>query len=171
MKITLDTNCFNIRDNPELDQIFDLADKREIFIFFVDALIYEVLSGKIKIEDLPEKKRENARRRLEKAKKYKLIKSWQTFKNHYNTLPMRLGDSEFNEQISDILFPHRKEKNGKYDEEDVRQIVAHFYEKNDIFITFNSRDFINGNRREELQKLGIIVKTPKEFLTDFKGQK
>jgi len=164
MKVTIDTNAFNIIDNPRLDPIFKLADAGKITIFYVDALVFEVLKGKIQVEDLPKKQQENARKRLEKAKKYNLIKSWQTFKHHYDGFPMRFVDKKKREELADILFPTRK-SGGKYDEEDVRQLYAHYSEHNDIFVTGNVKDFINGGKREKLKQLGIIVMTPDEFLS------
>ena len=45
IKVSLDTNCFNIIENPRLDPIFELLDKGKIRIFYVDALIFEILQG------------------------------------------------------------------------------------------------------------------------------
>ncbi len=168
LNVGLDTNCFNIYENPELDPIFQLEEEDKISIFFADAALFDVLKGKLKVEDLPERKRASAQKRLKKIKNFNLIKSWQTFSNHYNTFPLRFQDPKLKEKISDILFPDRKKKEGKYDESDVRHIYSHIVEKHDIFITTNTHDFINNGRRYQLKKFGINPLTPKEFLVIMK---
>ena len=91
------------------------------------------MKGNLRIENLPPNDQERARKRLEKAKKYNAYptKSWQTFKNHYNTFPMRFGDTKKIEKITDILFPRSKSRPRNW-EEDVRQVYAHLYEQNDV---------------------------------------
>ena len=73
MIVTLDTYCFNIRENTALDMIFELQEQDEIEIVFADAVTYEILMGKNKIEDLPERKQESASMRLEKAKQFRKL--------------------------------------------------------------------------------------------------
>ena len=164
MIVTLDTCCFNIRGNTPLDEIFELQEQDEIEIVFADAVTYEILMGKIKIEDLPEKKQEIASRRLEKAKQFRNVPSWQTFKNHFTGFPMRFFNQRLFDQLADILF---RDYNEEIDEMDVRQIFAHKCENNDVFITNNTHHFINNGRREKLGKIGIKVQTPEEFIDEW----
>ena len=164
MIVTLDTYCFNIRENAALDKIFELQEQDEIEIVFADAVTYEILMGKIKIEDLPERKQESASIRLEKAKQFRKIPSWQTFKSHFMGFPMRFFTQRLFDQLADILF---RDYNEEIDEMDVRQIYAHKCENNDVFITNNTHHFINNGRREKLSKIGIKVQTPEEFIDEW----
>lgn len=165
-KVTLDTNCFNVYEDKRLDPIFQLEEEGRICVFYADAALFEVLSGKLKISDLPERKRAMAEKRLNKIQKFNQIKSWQTFSNHYNTFPMRFVDRRLKDEIADILFPDRH-NGGKYQEGDVRHLYAHRAEKNDVFITSNTVDFIENGKREKLLAMGITVMTPEEFIAKF----
>lgn len=166
MNVTLDNNCFNIKEHATLDKIFVLAEKEEITISFADATIYNILRGNLSIDDLKNSEREMAKKRLDKANKYRRLPSWQTFTNHYNRFPLVFADIDFNEKIADILFPDR-ENGGKYEEEDVRQMIAHIRSGNDIFLTNNSKDFIDNNKREKLFEMGGKVQTPEEFIKEW----
>ena len=170
MKVTLDTCCIPTKENSSLDTIFKLANEGKIEIFFTDAFIADVLTGKKKISELSENQQQKASERLSKAtNNAKEIRSFQTFKYPYNRFPLRFGGKKLIAELADILFPQRKE-GGKYEDEDVHHIYAHYVENNDVFITSNRADFINGNRRQKLAEKGITVMTPTEFIAKWREE-
>ena len=160
MKITLDTNCININENPTLDEIFNLSEQVFIEIFITDALICDVLCGKEDIEQLPKRQQISALKRITKAKKYSILQSGFKFLSPYNAFPIKFPNEILFEKIETIL-PQ------SVGEEDIRHLVAHKDGNNDIFITNNTRHFIDNGIRDKLIDVGICVKTPIEFLDTF----
>lgn len=159
IKITLDTNCINIKSNLILDKIFDLAEQGKTELFVTDALIYDVLKGKEDIKHLPENQQIPALKRISKAKKFPILQSGFKFLHPYNVFPIKFPNEKLFEKIKKIV-PQSA------DEEDIRHLVAHKDNSNDIFITNNKKHFIDNGIREKLKDIGICVKTPKEFLNE-----
>ena len=164
MKVTLDTNCINIYENSILDKIFNLAEQEIIIIHVTDALIFDVLSGKEDIKQLPKSQQISALKRITKAKKYPILKSGFKFSSPYNAFSIKFFNEGLFENIKNIL-PQ------SVDEEDIRHLVAHKDANNDIFITNNTKHFINNRIRDNLMDMGICVKTPSEFLNLFVAPK
>lgn len=157
IKVTLDTNCINIRENDTLDQIFDLALNNKIEIFVSDAMIFDILTGKEDIINLPQKEQIPALKRLNKVKQYQMINSGFKFLFPYNKFPMIFNNTELFNEIQKLL-PQ------SVDEEDIRHLVSHKTNKNHVFISNNKKHFIDNGIREQLEKIGFIIKSPSEFL-------
>lgn len=165
IKITLDTGCINIKEDQILDKIFDLEEEGKIEINISHAFIRDVLKGEERVDQLPIGDRFSAHKRLSKAKKYQQIKSGVKFVYPYSEFPWAFGDENLFKKVKEILSSNVQEDN--VDEEDIRHLVAHKIAKNDIFVTINRRHFIDGERREKLKKLGIVVTTPEEFVIEY----
>lgn len=73
----------------------------------------------------------------------------------------------FSELVS-IIYPNKKKLDPENEDDfikanDVMHLMAHTHSKNDFFITLDEKDFIKNGKQQALQKIGILVKTPKEF--------
>ena len=160
MKVTLDTNCINIYEDPDLDKMFELIEQKIIDASITDALLCDVLRGKNDIEQLPINQQNPALKRLTKISEFNMLQSGFKFSPPYNKFPIKFPNDELFVTIRKIL-PQ------SVDEEDIRHLVAHKDGNNDIFITNNTKHFIDNRIREKLMDVGICVKTPSEFLNKF----
>jgi hypothetical protein len=78
--------------------------------------------------------------------------------------------------LSAILFPHRDpHKLNMTEINDIAHLMKHHGARNELFITINAKDFIDGGRRELLKaSFGLLVMTPQEavqMLTSLEGWK
>ena len=73
IKITLDTNCINIKQNDQLNKLFKLQDNGKVQLYVPDGVIMDILKGfdTLCIADLPNTTPgEAAKKRLEKIDEY-----------------------------------------------------------------------------------------------------
>jgi predicted nucleic acid-binding protein len=168
LKITLDTNCINIKPNPKLDKIFKLKDKGKIKIYIPDGVIKDILNGfKLgEIDNMP-----NTPSGLNTKQRLKRIGSCEKLNGPSlcgDDVYGRIGGTCSGKQINDLEKKIEKIINSKYDFEDIRILLLHYSYKNDIFITDNRKHFINNGRRGNfLKELGVEIMTPEEFINKY----
>lgn len=169
LKITLDTGCINTKPDSDLDKIFELNEKKKIEVYIPDGVIKDILNDEFNLSDvdsIPENpKGIKVKQRFEKINKCFTLKGTLICGDDvYGRVGGTAGGKnveDYEDKISSII-------NSAYDYEDIRILMLHFSEKNDFFITRNSKHFIVSGKREKFFKeLGVTINTPDEFISYF----
>jgi hypothetical protein len=168
-KITIDTNCINIKPNENLDKIFCWHEEGKIDVHVPDGVIREILKEKFDWFNndnlLNTPAGQAVEQRLDKIEKCSVIRG-----------PLICGDKVYGNvggtsggEVTEA-YERKIESiiDSEYDYQDIRILLLHISAKNDFFITRNVRHFINGGRREAfLNEFKIHIKTPDEFINYF----
>ncbi len=165
MKITIDSCLINSKEKlTEMNKLEDLAKKGIIEIVGTERLIQET---------------ENHSLRKAKAESYKNISEPYTVgKSRIGSFYISDGEGFKFKELALILFPNKNPLElNENESNDVMHLVSHTHSDSEYFVTNNTKDFIdvrktNKNRhgsylnqkRDEFNKLGIKVVTPKEML-------
>ncbi len=75
------------------------------------------------------------------------------------------ADEDIHRALRAIFGPHQNPR--EKDWYDFWLLETAIANKCDVFLTLNTRDFVDGTRRERIETLGIKVRTPEEFILEF----
>ena len=71
--------------------------------------------------------------------------------------------SDIVNSVAAVMFPGKRPENLKRNDiNDVAMLASHLHANADIFVTINTKDFVQNGRREGLRALGVAVMTPDE---------
>tara|TARA_Y100000310_G_scaffold342581_1_gene446417 strand:- start:1143 stop:1682 length:540 start_codon:yes stop_codon:yes gene_type:complete len=167
--ITCDNGvCNNLRRNKDLDQLKEWHNQGLIEIQVTDAIFADILGGQLcSLDQLNCKSKSNAKKRTELTQEYKLNPGGLVLGSP--TLGLlgvnKFGEDPRFEEIKDIVFGNNYDKEKHF--LDVRHLALHLEAGNDFFITFDEKHITS--KQDDLIKIGINPKTPKEFISFFKN--
>ena len=173
MIITIDSNLINIKGKDNELKEIEHYSKTGLF---------EIV-GTQRLLDEMERYNPDA---FEKAMSYKNVSEPMTIGEY------RVGKGYISsEDKSDLkfkivaleMFPNKTIENLNVDERnDIMHIISHYHSNSDIFLTRNSKDFIDGKKtnrnrhldqknrvRKWFETFGVKIKTPTEFLIEIKN--
>jgi len=170
MKITIDTNLINSRNNiPQMNAIEELAKSGLLEIVVTERFTQETNFSKDAVD------KSNTYPNVSEPFTVGLSRIGQCYisSDNANKLPTF-------EEIARILFPLSDPMSlTENQSNDVMHLVAHCFSDSDYFVTNDRGDFIDGVRtnenrgkplenlkRQQLSRIGISIKTPDEILIE-----
>jgi hypothetical protein len=161
MRPTIDTNCLNAygRASSAVEMLERMAEEGRISLEGTERLLHEANYG--------ERAKAKARAMVNVGEPFILDVSF------FDSGAYLAESSEPSfAEIASICFPGRDSQALKQNEiNDVMHLLAHHDGGRDIFVTANTKDFINGSRRDLLRsRWQIVVMTPEEAVLHLKSQ-
>lgn len=162
-KITIDTNVINSKQRlAAMNMLERWRDEGKIVIVGTTRLKFEVGAYKNAKASEKEKNIPNVGEPLVLGKSYL---------GHAYLAGPKPNAPQFWD-LSKIMFPGKDhEKLDNNQSNDVMHLMSHFFAASDIFVTNNTKDFINDGRREKLKAaFQITVMTAEEAVTDLSAK-
>lgn len=139
--LTLDTSCFNKRDENFLIELHNL-EKSNLIEKYHEPLAYiETRGGNVGFHEYPNEK---------------LLRIYSKYSSNVTTGPNNLENDDrakLFDKLAKILFPEGisgKKRRSHFN--DLQILASHIMKRRDFFITQNSNDFMTKGKKEKLEK-------------------